>query len=119
MKAAEGGHGQKSLDLIDLHGEAVSYQPSAFQFGPPIADNILLSETWPLIDISYQSDSNIPFDGMAENAQNQPPWSDGTEPFPAGQMNLPSVQDCCSREETSFPADLGFQERTRYGYNSR
>jgi malate synthase len=25
----------------------------------------------------------------------------------AGQRKLPSVQNCCSREETSFPADLG------------
>jgi hypothetical protein len=68
-----------------------------------------------VITIIYQYDSNIPFDGMAETAHNQPPWP----AVSASLMNLPSVQDCCARQEISFPVNLGFQERIGYGYNSR
>jgi hypothetical protein len=38
-----------------------------------IAEHILLSITWLLIDICYQIDSNIPFDRIGKTAQNQPP----------------------------------------------
>jgi hypothetical protein len=46
-----------------------------------MADNILLSILALVIINIYQHDPNIPFDRMANNAQNQPPWPSGTEPF--------------------------------------
>jgi hypothetical protein len=75
-----------------------------------MAENILLSKVTIMITYIYQHDSNIPFDGMSKTAQNQPPWPAENGAVSAGLTELPGVQDCYSREENPFPADLGFQE---------
>ena len=56
---------------------------------------------------------------MTITAQNHLPWPAAKTAFRAGRLKPAKCAKLLLREETFFPRRSGFQERTRYGYNSR
>jgi hypothetical protein len=97
---------------------AFSHQLSFGGVIPFFADNGLLSQLSLLIINIYQHDSNIPFDQITITAQNHPPWLAANR-LSSRPAEAAKPAKLLFREETFFPRRSGFQERTRYGYNSR